>query len=247
MQKIVDDIKIEGVHISSVESLNIPGTCDVLRSASALMPELAKSPPTARSGFMVQTESGYFKDHPELYLWGVDDTVLDIAENYLGVPVGFDGIHINRSIANGLHKGTRMWHLDQQDHRMLRVIIYLNDIDDDSAAFQYLPKQHSERVRQSLSYSNELLSDTIMRSVVAEDQWKSCVGPRGTVIFVDPANIFHRGKIPKDRERYAIFYSYHSDKPMHERYLWPGYSPDLSAGIRDGLNERQRACVFWRR
>jgi hypothetical protein len=246
-QAILDDLETEGVHIGSMASLNVPSTSKVLQSASALLPTLARSSATDQDDFMVQTRPAYFKDHPELYLWGVDDHVLDLVENYLGVPVGFDGVHVNRSIANGLQRSTRMWHLDQQDHRMFRIIIYLNDIDDDNAAFQYIPRQQSERARRSLGYSNELVSDAIMRDVVPADQWKSCVGPRGTAIFVDPANIFHRGKVPKSEERYAIFYSYHSAKPMHERYLWPGYSPDFSASINDNLSERQRACVFWRK
>ena len=246
MQKVVDDVEAEGVHVGSLQAFGIPGSNEMLQAASALMPKLANSSATRPGGFMVQADSAYFEDHPALYLWGIDHAVLDLVENYLGVPAAFDGAFINRSIANGLAQGTRMWHLDQHDHRMVRIIIYLNDVGDDNAAFQYIPRKESAELRRSLAYSDELMSDDIMRSVIAESRWKTCIGQRGTVIVVDPANVFHRGKVPTVNERYAVFYSYHSDRPMHERYLTPGYIPEAAAGTRDGLTERQRACVFWR-
>ena len=246
-QAVLDAVETAGVHTGSVASLNVPGTEELLQSASALLPALAQSPATRPGGFMVQTDQAYFKEFPQLFLWGLNEKVLDLVENYLGVPVGFDGVNINRSIANGMQHGTRLWHLDQQDHRMFRIIIYLNDVDSDNAAFEYIPRQHSEKVRRYLKYSNEMVSDAIMREVAPGDHRQSCVGPRGTAIFADPANVFHRSKVPKSRERFAIFFSYHSAKPMHERYLQPGFLPDSLAGIEDYLTERQRACIFWRK
>jgi hypothetical protein len=32
--------------------------------------------------------------HDKIIHWGLSDRLLDIAENYLGVPVGYDGINV---------------------------------------------------------------------------------------------------------------------------------------------------------
>lgn len=245
VRAILDAVETEGVHIASVGSLNVPRTDELLQSASSLLPKLARSPATPRD-FVVHLDRAYFKEFPQLFLWGLNDKVLDMVENYLGVPVGYNGVNVTRTITNDIQHSTRMWHLDSPDHRLFRIIIYLNDVDHDNGPFEYIPRQQSGRVRRSLRYSNESVPDSIMRKVTQADDWKSCVGPRGTAIFVDTANVFHRGKVPKSRGRIAIFYLYHSTRLLHECYLPPGLSPDFLASIEDKLTERQRACVFWR-
>ena len=246
MRAIVDAVEREGAHIGSLTSLNIPRTDEMLQLANTLLPKLTRDRATKPSSITVHADHTDFDEFPLLYLWGLNDKLLDLVENYLGVPVGYHGIEINRSIANGIEGSTRLWHADPQDHRMLRIIIYLNDVDNDDGPFEYIARQHSETARRSLRYSNEHIFDNIMRSVVPADLWNACVGPKETVIFADTANILHRGKAPKSRERVAIFYTYYSAKPMHERYLQPAFPRAFLDSIADGLNERQRASAFWR-
>lgn len=242
---ILNAVETEGVHVAPLGLLNVPRTNELLQSASLLLPKLARRP-VPPGGFDVHMNQTYLKEFPQLFLWGLNEKLLDMVENYLGVPVGYWGVNLTRSIANDIQHGTRMWHLDPPDHRLFRIIIYLSDVDHDSGPFDYISRQQSGRVRRSLRYSNENVPDSIMRKVTETDHWKSCIGPRGTTIFVDPANVFHRAKVPKSRERIAIFYSYHSTSPLHERYLPQGFSPDLLACMEDKLTERQRDCVFWR-
>jgi len=247
MQVVLDAIAVEGVYVGPVGSLNIPGTDEIIRIASALAPKLAKSPPTRPSKFMVHADRADLQMWPEFFLWGLDDKLLDLVENHLGVPVGFNNVNVNRSIANDVQEGTRLWHLDSADHRMFRIIIYLNDVDSDNAAFEYISRKRSNMVRRALNYSNESVSDGIMRNMVPDDHWTACVGPRGTMIIADPANVFHRSKVPQGQERFALFYSYQSAEPMHERYMDQWISPEFFSSIENKLNSRQRACVFWRK
>jgi len=246
IRAIVDAVGREGAHIGSLASLNIPRTDEMLQLANTLLPKLTRDRATKPSSITVHTDQTDFDEFPQLYLWGLNDKLLDLVENYLGVPVGYHGFKIKRSIANGVEGATRLWHADPQDHQMLRIIIYLNDVDDDDGPFEYISRQQSATARRSLKYSNEHISETIMRSVVPAGLWNACVGPRETVIFADTENILHRGKAPKNRERVAIFYTYYSAKPMHERYLQPAFPRAFMDSIADGLNERQRACAFWR-
>lgn len=241
---ILDAVETEGVHIAPPGSLDAPGTDDLLQSASLLLPKLARSPATRPDDHFVQLDQAYLKEFPQLFLWGLNDKLLNMIENYLGVPVGYHGVSVSRSIANDIQDGTRMWHLDLQDSRVFSIIIYLNEVGHDNGPFEYIPRQQSEKVRRSLRYSSEKVPDSIMRKVTQADHWKSCVGPHGTAIFIDPANVFHRGKVPKSRGRMAIFYLYHSTRPIKKtRRL---HDDDFLASTEDKLTERQRACVFWR-
>jgi len=246
VRAMLEAVETEGVHVCPLASLNIPRTDEILQTARTLIPKLAQGHATRHGSYTVQTDEAFFKAFPELFLWGLDDNVLDMVENYLGVPVGYNGIKINRSIANNVGNSTRMWHLDPQDHRMFRIIVYLSDTDNDDGPYEYISRQWTEKLRRLLNYSNEHIPDPIMRRAAPADQWKSCVGPRGTAVLTDTCSVFHRGKVPKDRERYAIFYTYYSATPMHERYLQPGFSPEYLASIDDKLTERQRASLLWR-
>jgi len=243
---ILRDIETEGVSIDSARTLDLPLTDEVLRSAAQLLPSLAECPATQPGGFRVFADQECFKDFPQLFLWGLNDVVLDMVENYLGVPVGYHKVDVIRSIHNGLSHGARMWHLDGEDHRTFRIIIYLNDVDHGSGPFEYIPRPISQKARQDLKYSQEYVPDDVMSNVVRTNLWKSCVGPRGTIIFADPTNVFHRGKMPTRQERFAIFYSYHSARPMYPRYLPPGFSRDIVAYMNSKLSERQRASVYCR-
>jgi len=61
--------------------------------------------------------------------------------------------------------GARQWHLDVED-RMLKIIIYLNDVNLHGGPFEYIPKYSSSLLSQSLNYSSGLLSDEVMKTVV---------------------------------------------------------------------------------
>ena len=81
-----------------------------------------------------------------------------------------------------------------------------------------------------------------------QDNWyKSCVGKAGTVIFVDTARYYHRGKPPTKFDRAAIFFGYCSRKPRHPFFCGrsPLSTPQLQY-MASLLPEETRDCVTWR-
>jgi hypothetical protein len=52
--------------------------------------------------------------NPHIYRWGLHDRLLDIAENYLGMATGYDGINIFFTKADGRETGFRRWLSDRQ-------------------------------------------------------------------------------------------------------------------------------------
>ena len=95
-----------------------------------------------------------------------------------------------------VQKKSRLWHLDREDRRMLKIIIYLNDVSEEGGPFQYIPKSLTSTISSDrlivLYYG--YIDDKTMEQVVPQSKWKSCLGSAGTVVIADTASNFHRGK-----------------------------------------------------
>ena len=100
----------------------------MVAAADRLCAELAAQP----------VEGVHFRDvpdderllaEPEPYLFALSEPLLDLVEAYIGLPVGYFGVSVKREIANGVLEGTRNFHRDPEDENVLKIIIYLNDVD----------------------------------------------------------------------------------------------------------------------
>src|ERR1700761_4762830 len=134
-QAIIDGVRRNGVFVTSLEELGIPGTDHFLKEADALE---SKHLPL-RASF--QAGASAIMAHPQIYQWGLHGRLLDIAENYLGVPVGYDGLNIFFTKADGRENGVRRWHRDSEDRQMLKIAVYIHDVDDGSGPFQVLKRR----------------------------------------------------------------------------------------------------------
>jgi hypothetical protein len=181
------------------------------------------------------------KKSPNVLLTGLDETMLDLAESYLGVPVAFTTVHLRKDIGTAQQVGTRIWHLDTEDHRVLRVIVYLADVGIDDGPFEYIPleqtKQQSKAIKErGYRAAGDPLLDDEMATLVPQSQWRQSTGPRGTMAIADNARLFHHGK-PHASQRLALIYTYTSRSP---RYPQLHRNPSFD----DQLSPRQRASFF---
>src|SRR5580693_3410101 len=142
--RIVEDLKKASVSITSLEAMGLEGVDALLADAYALV---ARHSPWTRS---FQADGADIVAHEKIIRWGLSDRLLDIAENYLGVPVGYDGANVYFTKADGMETGQRRWHRDAEDSRMLKIALYLNDVDEDGGPLQVLRRQlpdHDRMVR----------------------------------------------------------------------------------------------------
>jgi hypothetical protein len=183
--------------------------------------------------------------YPSLFLWGMEERLLNIVENYLGLPVAYHGLYIRRDLANGVQRKTRLWHIDKEDRRMVKIIIYLEDVNPDNGPFQYISKSVTPTILRALKQNCGRIKDKDMERVVPPSQWKSCVGSAGTVIMIDSASIFHRGKVPVVSDRLSIFFDYTSRKPKHPYYCKSSFSFNDLITLTKHLSEHKKKCIFW--
>jgi hypothetical protein len=158
------------------------------------------------------------------------------------IHLGGEGGFLIEQLADGINEETRLWHRDDEDFRITKIIVYLNDVDAEGGPFEYIPKYHTPDIRL-LRFTAGRVLDEHMRQVVPESKWKSCQGPAGTVLFADPCNFFHRGKIPTKQDRFTLFYGYNSRNPFKPEYCQPLFSKQAFLRRVPSLTDYQKSCI----
>jgi hypothetical protein len=250
--KIVEELRRTGICVTSLESLNLPNTKKFFRGAKKISATLQESSlePVNKGKHTLCGTSAQMMKYPEVFRWGLNERLLNIVENYLALPVAYDGLSYYFSIADGRDAGPRLWHRDREDRRMIKIGVYINDVNDDGGPFQCVRPEINSLLCDPEKYKYEIIHNKDIKKVVSSEQsdWMTtCTGLAGTVIFVDTAMYYHRGKPPTRLNRSAIFFSYFSRKPRHP-FLCER-SPFSKADIRnltEGLSAHQKDCVYWK-
>ncbi|MBD2292509.1 phytanoyl-CoA dioxygenase [Anabaena sphaerica FACHB-251] len=215
---IAQALKREGVYVTSLEHLGLPSTAQMLDSANSYA-AMMESPRNIQSGYKLP-QIYTVTDLPEFFTWGIEKRLQNIIENYIRLPMVFHGVHVRKDFPNEQQLQTLLWHKDSEDRRMIKVIIYLNDVTEKHGPFEYLPLPTNlvdwcnyYRVDYALWKSNYLgINDEKMMKIIPKSAWKSCPGKIGTVIFVDPRNVLHHGTV-RTEERSTLFFVYTANPP----------------------------------
>lgn len=249
--KIVQALEKDGVYVTTIAALGLANGGAVMREAGALAKGFADEAHerTANGESFTIVPSNRVFHYPSIYLLGLQDRLLDIAENYIGLPPAYDGVTINYTVADGREVSTRKWHRDWEDRRMLKVAVYLNDVDESAGPFQMI-KRHDTMQNDRDGFNYELADHAALAERLGPsytDDIISCCGPAGTVIFTDTARFFHRGKPATERDRMAIFYSYFAQNPRHP-FLCERTGMQRSDVVRltTALPRRQKRAALWR-
>lgn len=247
--RILNDVAFDGVSSCSLQALNIDSTPAFMHSAEGAIKTLDNLPPGINEpleyaeGFShcIPLNPSYIaKNHPDIYMWGLDPHLLDLIESLLGLPPLYHGVIIRKELVDNNCAGTRQWHTDFEDHNTIRVCIYLSDVlDANDGAFEYVPK--TIPLRWTDFDVNEI-DDEHMRKRVPEWLWKQVTGPKWTVSIKAVSKIFHHGKVP-NKPRVAASFYYTSRKPsapeLCEAFSFKPGMPHLKVS----LNERQLDCL----
>jgi hypothetical protein len=245
-QAIVNELQHYGIVVTSLDQLEISLTPQLLADAAETVSHLAKISLISKKQYLIKASSKLLLQYPSLFRWGAETKLLNLIENYLGLPVAYHGVYFRRDLANNVKKKTRLWHLDKEDRKMFKIIIYLGDVCSQSGCFQYIPKCLTNWICHHLKYNYGKISDQAIEDLVPRHFLKSCIGQSGTVILVDTAQVFHRGKIPTISDRFSIFFDYTSRIPKHPYYCKSCCQFDELIQLSNSLNKQAKNCIFWR-
>lgn len=237
--QIVSALQSEGIYITSLPELRLPHTKRFIKETIVLHPHLYTLSHLKNWRESIPSMRKFL--HTEILFWGLGERLLDIIENYIGLPLLFHGVDIRRDIADAPITDARQWHLDIDDDRMVKVIVYLNNVGVTGGPYEYIPRSFTKEIISSLGYTSGFVDEETIAKIVPPQNWKTCAAKAGSIIITDPCNVFHRAK-PAKRNRYSITFGYTSRLPkvfLSEFQL----SPEEWKRITPNLSQRQIACL----
>jgi hypothetical protein len=150
--------------------------------------------------------------------------ILQIANAYFGMYTRLRYYNIWHTFTTqGRARESQLWHQDREDHLILKVFVYLSDVDLGSGPFTYAAGTHPKgKIRRTPSFFIEgnvkRSEDQQMAEVVPREQWVTGVGSRGTIIFADTRG-HHKGGFNRERDRIMYTCMFTSHASHSEEFL----------------------------
>lgn len=238
---IVEGLQRNGFYSASLESLALESSGVILKNVEKMEVAFQSAVPKMAN----KTYTSYLSETDlfdlDLHVWGLEERLLYIVEAYLGEKASYRGLLARAESLGDEEIETRLWHRDPEDSKILKIIIYLNDVDEEAGPFECFKKDKTLFLNWAPKDQKGRLEKNFAREYEKKNPPHSFIGKKGTVVFVDTCQVYHRGKKPVHSPRRALFYCYNAKKPAYPIYCDPHFSvgPFLSR-YSSRLTQRQR-------
>jgi hypothetical protein len=147
----------------------------------------------------------------------------NIANQYFGMLAQLRYYNVWYTFAtDATPRESQLWHFDREDNYILKIFVYLRDVDLGSGPFTYAPGTHRKGKRWNkqpesfLEQNVRRSTDDQMSTVVAENDWIRTVGNKGTIVFADTRG-FHKGGEARTSDRLMFTCMYTSPSSQSKR------------------------------
>lgn len=225
-QEFVDLLRRDGIVTTSAEALlDDSGRRCLKEVIEEVRPLLPSSHHAARSlinnekkDYLVSVLPPQFDLESPFIRLAIHPALLLVANQYLGLRSSLRAINVwvNWPTADP-PKESQLWHRDGDDRMILKVFVYLVDVDMGNGPFWFIPGTHQQRcVAPDSSAEPQRIADEVMRSWIGEDRWKACIGSTGTIILADTTGL-HKGGKCEERARVLLTFEYVSGASHYPR------------------------------
>ncbi len=145
--------------------------------------------------------------------------ILQIANAYFGMYTRLRYYNVwHTFVTSGQPRQSQLWHRDREDQLILKLFVYLDDVDLEAGPLTYAPGTHLKgAIRQTPECFKEngvwRSTDQQMAAVVPCERWITAVGRKGTIVFADTHG-YHKGGLARGRDR--ILYTCMFTSPASE-------------------------------
>jgi hypothetical protein len=256
---LLDELNRSGVVVTSIEKLIDDGQefCDLDSAASELIKskkdELAVLRARAddksaigNKTFNLEMLGGELKFNLEDIFgrFALNEALLRIADAYFGLCVNLRYYNVWQTFASkGSSRESQLWHFDREDNYILKVFLYLDDVEEGAGPFTYAPGTHKKGKYRKIKpeYFVEggvsRSTDDQMKAVYPEDKWVRATGKKGTIVFADTRG-YHKGGEARTKDR--LMFTCMFTSPASESRQLISISDDLDLSL---LTERQRQAI----
>jgi hypothetical protein len=158
--------------------------------------------------------------------FAVQPSVLNLANRYFGMYTRLRAFTIWHSFPSKEEaRNSQLWHCDPEDRYILKMFVYLTDVNEESGPLIYAPGTHAQGSIKSVPESFKEPETTARRSndaqmsaVVPKDKWITAVGPKGTVVFADTRG-YHKGGFVREGNRIVYNAMFTSQASTRDEYF----------------------------
>ena len=156
--------------------------------------------------------------------FALNDRILQIANAYLGMYTRLRYFNIWHTFANsGAPRQSQLWHRDREDRYILKVFVYLSDVDEGAGPVTYAAGTHAKGdIRRTPDYFLEggvkRTNDDQMAQVASTERWIKATGARGTIVFADTRG-YHKGGLARECDRVMYTCMFTSPASESEEFL----------------------------
>ena len=205
------------------------------------IPERTEDIPAIRSGevIIIQLKDPFKVD-------GLEDLcrpiMRELERKIYGAYLTVENVYLYRSpVSRQTPRVSWLWHFDNHPYEVLKVMIYLTDVDHNSAPFEFLSRGASEKAVSGSPiaplYGTSRIPDSkIQRFLDSGFERRQVTGPRGTMILFDN-DVIHRGTLALQKHRDVLIFQIRPFARALKPYIdqrWTGsfqhadFSPDPS-------------------
>lgn len=257
-RRIVDELEADGYSLLTFAELFDDGDSwsEIDAQAARFVGETEAGLAGDREGLRVRAGKEFVV---RLHSYGVDldltdswfhacgsHRMLDVANSYLGMWSKLEYVDMWYSVPqpeSADRISSQRWHRDFNDRRLVKVFLYLVDVDEQTGPFQYAAGSAPggpygdawpwRPLGENYPPENEL------EQRIPEDAVRTFTGPKGTLLFCNTAG-FHRGGFATGRPRVLATATYSSPASLasltERSYRFAGSLDELDAPTRFALD-----------
>ncbi len=152
-------------------------------------------------------------------------SVLKMVGDYLGMlPVIENILFWYSPNKENINRSSQGYHLDAQDVRTLQMLLFVEDVDDNSGPFVLIEAAESEKVARLINYrkkgATRRIEDELIERNVAKDKIHALVGPAGSVYIADSDRCFHYGSRKATKPRFIVAFQYFTPYAFSVPFKW---------------------------
>jgi hypothetical protein len=214
--RIIDGLNNNGIALSSVNRLLGPDSCfEELKDAVGKLEQQwsgrieearneANHGAIGRKTFILQLLGERPRLDPQsIYArFALQPRILEIANAYFGMYTQLRYYNVWHTLTTqSPARESQLWHYDREDHRILKIFVYLSDVAEGAGPFTYASRSRSRRAPQSFDENGvRRWDDEQMAELVPPEKWIKATGEKGTVVFADTRG-YHKGGLAREHDR----------------------------------------------
>lgn len=141
-------------------------------------------------------------DIPQISKLITDNFFLEIACDFFKTEPFIAGLNVRKTFVNNLDSdGVQLYHCDRNHHKLLKIFIYLNEVDSEGGPTVYVERSH--KMKPFFWYKKYRYQDSEINKIYKGFNIIELVSRIGSFQVADTTG-FHKGKKPTKNDRYMI-------------------------------------------